>query len=153
VSGEIEMPVAPDAMVQLAVLVSRPEALVVASMLEANGVPVFVGASAHASVSINSLALGGHALWIPACEHYAATKLLIEVLDDDEWGFSFGLRRAVLRFIGFWSGLNAAITLPFVITGALPAAALLAVPLSLLSVPVNPQARGDYYLLATALES
>ncbi|WP_156424764.1 hypothetical protein [Novosphingobium fuchskuhlense] len=39
---------APDAMIRLAVLVSRPEALVVASMLEDHGIPVCVGGSAHA---------------------------------------------------------------------------------------------------------
>jgi len=150
---ETEAADAPEAMRRLAVLVSRPEALVLASMLENHGIPVCVGGSGHASVSVNSLALGGHALWIPASAHHLASKLLIEVLDADEWGFSVGLRRAVLRFLAFWAGLNAAITLPFVMANAIPAAFLLEVPFSLLSVPVNPQARGDYFLHEATLEA
>ncbi|WP_421851389.1 hypothetical protein [Novosphingobium sp.] len=137
---------APDAMIRLAVLVSRPEALVLASMLEDHGIPVCVGGSAHASVSVNSLALGGHSLWIPADAHYSASALLIEVLDAEEWGFSNGLRRAVLRFCGLWAGLHAAIMLPFVLGGGLPAVTLLDVPLALLAIPANPQGRGDYNL-------
>jgi hypothetical protein len=144
---------APDAMLRLAVLVSRPEALVMASMLEDHGIPVCVGGEAHASVAVNSLALGGHAVWIPACAHEVATRLLIEVLDAEEWGFSTGPRRAILRFMALWAGLHAAITLPFVLGEALPVAALLEVPFALITVPVNPQARGDYYLHEAALEA
>ena len=48
-----------DAMVIVAALVSRVEALVIASMLEAAGIQVCVGASGHASIEIISLGLGG----------------------------------------------------------------------------------------------
>jgi len=144
---------APDAMVRLAVLVSRSEALVVASMLEDHGIPVCIGGSAHASVSVNSLALGGHGLWVPRVAHLLASELLIEVLNDEEWAFSYGLRRAVLRFLGLWAGLNVAVILPFVLGAEVPAIALSEIPLALLGVPANPQGRGDYNLHPDALPS
>lgn len=135
-----------DCMVQLAALMSRSEALVVASMLEANGIPVFVGAGGHGSVEMNSVALGGYRLWIPGSHHRAASDLLVEVLGEDEWSFCPAARTAVLRFLGLWAVLQAA-ALGIAIVGiGLPVSSLLAVPLSLLTVPVNPQARGDYYL-------
>ena len=135
-----------DAMVIVAALVSRVEALVTASMLEAAGILVHVGGAAHAGVEINSLALGGHRLWIPASQHAEASAILLEVLGEDEWSFSYGLRRAVLRLmafcavffspmylIGFWLG---AITLPETMLW----------PLSAFAFPANPQGRGDYFL-------
>ncbi len=138
-----------DSMVIVAALVSRVEALVVASMLEAGGVLVFVGASSHASVSINSLALGGHRLMVPAYQHRLATDLLLEVLGDDEWGFNYGLRRAVLRLIAFWTGLYLLFMISIIVEGGLPIMALVYAPFSALSLPVNPQGRGDYYLADT----
>ena len=49
----------------LAIIVSRSEALVVVSMLNAAGIIVDVGALQHASVSINPLALGHYRLMVP----------------------------------------------------------------------------------------
>ena len=135
-----------DGMVQLAALVSRSEALVVASMLEANGIPVHVGASGHGSVEVVSIALGGYRLWIPASHHRVATDLMLEVLGDDEWSFCPAVRRAILRFLALWGGLQAAVVAIGVLGVGLPLSSLLMVPASLLMVPVNPQARGDYYL-------
>lgn len=135
-----------DRMVLLAALVSRVEALVVGSMLEAGGVAVNVGALGHASVAVNSLVLGGHRLWVPASQHRFASELLEEVLGEEEWAFSRGLQRAVLRFLGF-CGLCMGIAMGAGVTlGGLPPAFLIYVPLSVLSVPVNPQGRGDYFL-------
>ncbi|NMN05771.1 MULTISPECIES: hypothetical protein [unclassified Novosphingobium] len=139
-----------DAMVCLAILISRPEALVVASMLEANGIPVCVGAQGHAGVSINSLALGGHRLWIPASHHAIASDLLDEVLGEEEWAFSYGLRRAVLRSMSLWAACNIVPGAIAVYAGILPAFALLALPLAAFTVPVNPQGRGDYFLTEPA---
>ncbi len=139
-----EMP--QDAMVILAALVSRVEALVVASMLEAAGILVTVGGAGHASVEVNSLVLGGHRLWVPLSQHRAASEILIEVLGDEEWGFSYGLRRAMLRVAGFWVTLSAASTLAVVAMGGVPMSALLLAPLGAVTVPVNPQGRGDYFL-------
>lgn len=134
-----------DAMVIVAALVSRVEALVVASMLEGGGIQVHVGGAAHASAEINSLALGGHRLWVPASQHRAASKLLIEVLGKEQWAFSKGLQRAVLRFIGAWAGLWAFCAVIGTLFGA-PLYSILLAPLSALTIPVNPQGRGDYYL-------
>lgn len=114
-----------DAMIVVAALVSRVEALVVATMLEAAGILVHVGGAAHASVEVNSLALGGHRLWVPAWQHRAASEILLEVLDDEEWGYCCSLRRAVLRVLALWSTVP---VLTFFIgfwQGVLPGAALL----------------------------
>jgi hypothetical protein len=135
-----------DALVIVAALVSRVEALVVASMLEAAGVQVCVGGSAHASVAVNSLALGGHRLWVPASQHEHASNLILEVLGRDEWGFSPGLQRAVFRVCGAWGGLMTAWTAALWLVGQAPVLSVLVAPLSVLGMPVNPQGRGDYYL-------
>ena len=135
-----------DAMILLAALVSRVEALVVASMLEAAGVFVNIGGVNHASVQINSLALGGHRLWVPKFQYEHASAVLMEVLGEDEWGFSKGLQRAVFRVVALWFGLSLTIFGVGVFAGQLPIWELLLTPLSALSVPVNPQGRGDYYL-------
>ena len=135
-----------DAMITLAAMVSRVEALVVASMLEANGIPVFVGGAGHASVEVNSLALGGHRLWIPASHHRIASELLLEVLGDDEWSFSYGLRRSVLRVIGTIAAVYVSVTAFLFSQGLVPLIAIAVAPLGILSLHVNPQGRGDYYL-------
>lgn len=137
----------PDAMV-VAALVSRTEALVVASMLRAGGIYVDVGAEAHAGVQINSLVLGGHRLWIPASQHTAASELILEVLGEDEWGFSKGLQKAVLRLAGFWALAYGFIGWIGWMYSDLPIPFALLSPLSALTTPVNPQGRGDYYLVA-----
>ena len=133
-------------MITLAALVSRVEAIVVASMLEANGVPVFVGGAGHASVAVNSLTLGGHRLWIPASHHRIASELLLEVLGDDEWSFSYGLRRSVVRFIGTIAAIYLSFAAFLFSQGLVPLVAIAMAPLTVLGVPVNPQGRGDYYL-------
>ena len=139
-----------DAMVIVAALVSRVEALVLASMLEAGGIDVTVGGAAHASVAVNSLALGGHRLWVPASQHHPASELIREVLGGQEWTFSYGARRAVLVAATFWTSVytaGAAIAWAF---GSLPLAAIFLSPLGVLGMPVNPQGRGDSYLTAAA---
>lgn len=141
---------ADDAMVTVAALVSRVEALVVASMLEAGGILVCVGGAGHASAEINSLALGGHRIWVPASQHRAASALLREVLGEEEWGFSPGLRRAVLRVLAVWAG-PAVLTYAMALwMGVIGPAYLALAPLSVLLLPVQPQGRGDYYLTGTA---
>lgn len=139
-----------DAMVTVAALVSRVEALVVASMLEAGGILVCVGGAGHAAVEVNSLALGGHRLWVPASQHGAASALLREVLGEEEWGFSLGLRRAVLKVLALWVGLVALTAGVGLWSGVLTVGDMLLAPLAALGVPVQPQGRGDFYLKDSA---
>lgn len=137
---------ADDAMIVVAALVSRVEALVTASMLEAAGILVHVGGACHAGVEVNSLALGGHRLWIPASQHEEASAVLLEVLGDDEWSFSFGLRWAVLRMMALWGALSLAMAFGGVWVGVVTLPETLLAPLAALWLPANPQGRGDYYL-------
>lgn len=137
-----------DAMVVVAALVSRVEALVVASMLEAGGVQVCIGGSAHASVSVNSSLLGGHRLWVPANQHRLASDLILEVLGENEWGFSYGLRKAVLRVAGFWAAVYGLLGGWGWLSGDYPPWVALMSPLAAVTTNVNPQGRGDYYLAA-----
>lgn len=139
-----------DAMVTIAALVSRVEALVLASMLEAGGILVHIDGAAHASVAVNSLALGGHRLRIPASQHEAASALMIEVLSKEPWTFSYGLQRAVLRFVGAWVALWTTCALTLWGLGQTSFVWVLLAPLNAVTVPVNPQGRGDYYLYARA---
>lgn len=137
-------------MVTVAALVSRVEAVVIASMLEAGGIDVVIGASSHASVAVNSLALGGHRLWVPASQHRAASDLLIEVLGEEEWTFSRGLQQAIFRFCGAWAAIWTALAGLGWLVGGAPLLYLFVAPLNALTIPVNPQGRGDYYLAPDA---
>lgn len=87
------------------------------------------------------------------CSRQLASELLIEVLNEEEWAFSDGLRRAVFRFLALWASINAAIVLPLVLGAEVPAFLLADVPFTLLVVPANPQGRGDYNLHPDALPS
>lgn len=135
-----------DAMVTVAALVSRVEALVVASMLQAAGILVHVGGSAHASVANNSLALGGHRLWVPASQYVDASRILVEVLGEEEWGFSYGLQRAVIRVTAAWASISVIVFAAGLWFGVVMWWQLATLPLSALGLPVNPQGRGDFYL-------
>lgn len=133
-------------MVLLAALVSRVEALIVVSMLEAAGILVDAGGLHHASVEVNSLALGGHRLRVPDFQHHEASEIVLEVLGEEEWAFSYGLRRAVLKFVGFWALSYAAILAIASAGGLVSIWTLFEAPLFALGVPVNPQGRGDFFL-------
>jgi len=137
----------PDAMVAIAILVSRVEALALANMLEAAGIQVFASGIHHASVEVISLGLGGHRICVPASQAAAASEVLRESGHIDAWEASDGLSRAVLRFVGVWTGVNGALLALGVAVGAFPASILLSLPFYALSVPVNPQGRGDYFLV------
>ena len=136
----------PDAMVIVAALVSRVEALVTESMLEAAGIDVTIGALGHAGVAINSVTLGGFRLWVPASQHLLASNILLEVLAKEQWRFCSGLQKAVLRVLAFWVILFTPIGVLGVWIGGQPLAMLFLAPLSGIIIQVNPQGRGDYYL-------
>src|SRR5687768_6433451 len=94
-----------DAMVVIAIVVSRIEALVLVSVLEAAGILAVAGGVHHASVEVNSLALGGHRIWVPASQWAEASAVLREAGADRDRQFSTGLRRAVLRLVAVWLAL------------------------------------------------
>lgn len=67
-----------DAMVTVAIVVSRVEAAVLLSVLDAEGILAFAGGFHHASVEVNSLALGGHRIWVPEWQWAEASAILRE---------------------------------------------------------------------------
>lgn len=134
-------------MVPLAIIVSRSEALIVASMLQAAGIIVTVGALQHASVSLNSLALGHYRLEVPNWQHDDASRIVAITFTDTEYRFSPGLQTAVIKLL---------LVKFFADFGAVLLAALLPGPVALWSfglpflllvgTPVSPQGRSDYFL-------
>jgi hypothetical protein len=134
-------------MVPLAIIVSRSEAVVMASMLEAAGIIVNVGGPHHASVSINSLALGHYRLSVPDWQHDDASHIVGTTFASAEYRFSEGAQTAVIRLL---------LVKFFVDFGAVLLAALMPGPVALWSfglpfllvvgTPVSPQGRSDYFL-------
>lgn len=134
-------------MVPLAIIVSRSEALVVASMLQAAGIIVTVGALHHASVSLNSLALGHYRLVVPDWQHDDASGIVATTFASAEYRFSEGLQTAVIKLL---------LAKFFADFGAILLAALMPGPVALwtfglpfllvLGTPVSPQGRSDYFL-------
>jgi len=135
-----------DAMVIIAIVVSRVEALVLVSVLEAAGILVAAGGVHHASVEVNSLALGGHRLWVPAAQWAEASAILREAGADRDQEFCPGVRRAVLRFLALWLGIYGATAALVAPASDYPLSLLASIPFAAI-VPVNPQGRGDFYLL------
>jgi hypothetical protein len=136
-------------MVTIAIVVSRVEALVLVSLLEAEGVLALAGGIHHASAEVNSLALGGHRIWVPAVQWSEASAILREAGATSETPFCAGLQRAVVRFLAVWLGLYGSALALTAASGVISAwTAAFGLPLAGLAVPVNPQGRGDYYLTA-----
>lgn len=139
-------PAALDEMLIVAHLVSRVETIVLVSALQAEGIAARADGIHHASVEVNSLALAGHRIWVPATQLDHASALIREIGANANWAFSYGLRKAVLRFLSVWLGTLAPFYVMGIAVGA-PVWTLVTLPLNILSVPVNPQGRGDYYLV------
>ena len=143
----MEHPPADDALVVLAIVVSRVEALVVASVLDAAGIHVWIGGEAHASVDPISLALGGHRLLVPAWQHVTASNFVREVvLEQHEVSFEGG-RSAIMRFLALLVGSQLFVALPAAIVGVWPWFALTGILFSPLGVPVDPRGRAQYVLV------
>ncbi len=136
-----------DRMLPIAHLISRPEALVVASMLDAAGIIVHVGGAHHASVEVNSIALGGHCITVPEWQHWDASKILDNTFANLDYSFSEGLQTAVIRFLLIWVGsLCLGLTILALISGVNPFRVYPYAIFGIIGVPVNPQGVGDYYL-------
>lgn len=145
--------VAPDdAMVPIAILLGRSEALTVAAMLDAAGIIVHVGGEHHTSVMANIIALGGFRLTVPAWQHAEASGVIAGMLGSPAPEFSRHMQRAIGRLVLAIIGSVAVFVLPYAaIWGAKGLLVILASPLFMLGIPVNPQGRGDYFLSAPAL--
>ena len=138
-----------DAMVPIADILSRSEALTVAAMLDAAGIIVHVGGEYHAGVSPYILAMGGFRLTVPRWQHIDASRVIANMLAVPESVPSPWLRRAVLRLFAASMGGFALVACPYVLAMGLKALSpLLLSLLFMLGVPVNPQGRGDYYIAA-----
>lgn len=138
-----------DAMVGIATLLSRSEALVVAAKLDAAGIPVDVGGEFYTSVSPDILAIGGFRILVPAECHGEASAILRDVAHDYAPEFPHAARTAMARFSVAWLGMVAIFTLPYVLLAGLQGLGfLVSAPFLLLTTPVNPSVRGDYYLAA-----
>ena len=136
-----------DAMVVIAIVVSRIEALVLVSVLEAGGILAVAGGIHHASVEVNSLALGGHRISVPASQWEEASAILREAGASWSWHYSEGLRRAVLRFLRVWLCLYGGVAALSALASPIPLWVIGSIPFAMI-VPVNPQGRGDFYLAA-----
>jgi hypothetical protein len=132
-------------MVTVAIVVSRVEALVLVSVLQAEGILVVAGGIHHASVEVNSLALGGHRISVPASQWDEASAILRESGANWSWEFSEGLRRAVLRFLRTWLCLYGGVAALTALASPFPLWVVGSIPFAMV-VPVNPQGRGDFYL-------
>lgn len=135
-----------DRMVTIAIVTSRSEAMVLASLLDAGGVLAHIGGYNHAAVAINPIALGGFRFQVPS-DQYAHAAEIISQSELTAAYFSKGLQVAVLRFIGFWLSIWLfVITLLSLAYGVLFLWVFSFVPLSVLSIPVNLQGGSVYYI-------
>jgi hypothetical protein len=141
---------ADDALVVLAIVISRAEALVIASMLEAAGIFVWVGGEHHASVDPISVTLGGHRLRVPVWQHEAASAIVFEVgLPGLPVAYKGG-QLAVGRLLAVFLGLQSFLAIPAAVAGVMPWSALLWIGSSALSVPVDPRGSPDWFLVKPA---
>ncbi|MEO5705479.1 MAG: hypothetical protein ABIT10_13795 [Alteraurantiacibacter sp.] len=130
----------------LAILTSRAEALVVASMLEAAGIHVHVGGEYHASVDPISVALGGHRLRVPAWQHADASAIVHEVGLPTQPASYKGGQQAVVRLLAVYVGLQFFLAIPAAIAGLFPWGGLLGIAFVSLGVPVDPRGQPDWHL-------
>lgn len=105
-----------DAMVPIARILGRGEALTVAAMLDAAGIIVHVGGEYYASVSPEIVAIGGFRLTVPAWQYDDASDLLREVMANPEAGPGGYMRRAIGRFAAATVGATAIVTMPYAAT-------------------------------------
>lgn len=138
-----------DAMVPIARILGRGEALTVAAMLDAAGIIVHVGSEYYASVSPDIVAIGGFRLTVPAWQYADASAVLVDMLAQPEPAPNRHIRKALSRFaLGTMGGMGIAV-LPYAAVLGLKALALILLsPTAMILLPVNPQGRGDYYLSA-----
>lgn len=142
-----------DKMVPLATIISRSEALVVDSMLQAAGIITSAGCLHHASAEVNSVALGHYRLSVPNWQYADACQILSGTGFVSEPSiFSIGLRRAVMRLLFAKLAVQIFVITFTMITTGLGSFWAFGIPFSLLlDTPVNPQGRSEYYLTDRSL--
>ena len=133
-------------LVTIGITISRAEALVVASMLRGYGIHVEIPGEAHATVEYISHTLGGYRLMVIEDDASSAREILRQsgVCDPDQ--APNGTRRALLRFMAVYLGLKAGFLAFASLFGAVPMGVWVLIPVEAISIPVNPQGRGDYFL-------
>ena len=132
--------------VVLAILTSRAEALVLASMLEAAEIQVSLDGEYHASVDPISVALGGHRLRVPRWQHEAASALVRELELPAQPVSYRGGQQAVIRLLAVYLGTVMFWALPAMVAGLLPWSMVPAFLLQPLGIPVDLRSRPDWYL-------
>jgi hypothetical protein len=137
-----------DKMVPLATIISRSEALVVVSMLEAAGIIASVGCLHHASAELNSTALGHYRLSVPSWQYGDASEILRNTsFVAEPYVFSAGLRGAVIRLLCVKLVAQFSVIVLTMFGTGLGSPWIAVIPFAyLLDTPVNPQGRSDYYL-------
>jgi hypothetical protein len=138
-----------DAMVPIAVILGRGEALTVAAMLDAAGIIVHTGGKHYASATPHIIAMGGFRLTVPQWQHEDASAVVRAMLAEPEPPVGTHMRRAIVRLWLAIMVLPALMIVPFAIYHDEEVLyAFLASSLAMLGVPVSPQCRGDYFLSA-----
>lgn len=134
-------------MIPIANIVSRSEALVIKSMLDAAGIVVVVSGEQHASVQLISLALGNYTLTVPDWQYDDACKVIGDTFANAEFSFSVGLQTAVLKLLAAQFAMYfTVIVLSAMKLGVLSISFILIPFVQILGTPVNPQGRSEYYL-------
>ena len=142
-----------DAMVEIARIVSPPEAMVLASRLDAAGIVCHVGGWRHHGVEINSLALGGFAVRVPQDQAGAASDLIRDYLAQPVSAEAmFAQRRRILRFMAmiFFLFTIPGVAIALIFKPQPVAANVLGFAALPLFITVPPAGRASYYLRSEA---
>lgn len=137
-----------DAMVPIAHILGRGEALTVAAMLDSAGIIVHVGGEYYGGVTLNIIAMGGYRLTVPVSQQAEASAILQDYVDQPS-AFIPELRRRTLRIL-------AVVCLTLSVPGAWiyvqGGGGVIGMTLSFLfplgTTPASPQGRSAYYLSA-----
>lgn len=136
-----------DAMVPIAHILGRGEALTVAAMLDAAGIIIHVGSEHYTSVAPDLIAVGGLRLTVPAWQFDDASLILAEVLAAPAPEPNDYTVRALGRLALATAGFAGTIALPYAfLLGLKSFLAILYTPLLLVQVPANVQGRSEYHL-------
>lgn len=134
-------------MTPIAHVVSRSEALVIASMLEAAGIISRTSAEQHASVNPTSIAFGSYLITVPDWQHADASAILRPTFAENAWNFSEGLQTAVIKLLLVWvCSVTIVAGSSLILSEEASLKDVILLPFAFPNVPVNPQGCSDYYL-------